>query len=170
MIFFTIYLALILTYAEEKAEVNNCENEVKEKVLRYISKIKNNSLEVLALELIEKEKKLDKKIEYMEGIEKQIKLQEEGVDKKINILKNKIAELDKRNLEIKNASGKNIEKLVEITSQMKADKAALVLSEQEESIAARIISRLDSKKSSKIFNSLTKEKSASLQKIILHMP
>jgi flagellar motility protein MotE (MotC chaperone) len=172
------FLALLFFFSPVSLSVGNdekvyTENEFQKKLYEELEKlaktIKRKSVRELSNDLIKKKKELslreidlNKRAEALEKSEKELSKKLVSFQKKQNRLIGCIKEN-------KDEEMGRIKKLVEVVSNMKADKAAQLISVQDPDISIKILSLLDTVKASKIFNVMDKEKSAQLQKQYLNM-
>lgn len=149
------------------------EKEFKEKVNKKVDKavdrLKKSSVAKLTKEILEKERKLERRSEELDQREEQIKMAEVT-------LANKILGLEKEQeklLGCVNGNEQNkitrVKQLVSMISNMKPAKAADILSVQDSQISVKILELIKPEKASKIFNLMDKEVSARLQKQYLNM-
>lgn len=139
---------------EVKKELENLDSK---KLVKYFKGLleKEDMIDKKQLDLAQKERKLKMSIEQFE---KRIKLLSGQQDKILGCLD-----------DIKKGESDRVSNMVEIISNMKADKAAEVLSVQDPDITIKILRGLDPLKVSKLFNQMDKEISARLQKQFLTM-
>lgn len=145
------------------------DQKVVEEVKKKIEEIKVKSVAELTKELLDKEQQLRDR-------ELQIKREEERLNLTKSDLKKLAAKFEDDKKSFLGCIDKNksevnarLNRMVEVVSNMKPQKASDLLSSQESEISVRILSELDPVKASKIFNLMEKEISARLQKQYLHM-
>lgn len=175
LIIFSILFSFNLLAAdkEKKEEKIYTKKEFKEKVNKEVDKavdrLKKSSVAKLTKEILEKERKLESRIEALDKREEQIKMAEVSLAQKILAFEKEQEKL----LGCVNGNEQNkitrVKQLVSMISNMKPAKAADILSVQDSQISVKILELIKPEKASKIFNLMDKEVSARLQKQYLNM-
>ncbi|TDJ03694.1 MAG: hypothetical protein E2O68_09745 [Deltaproteobacteria bacterium] len=119
--------------------------------------------------LLDKEEMIEAKKNKLAQREKILSMSIKQFEKRIKLLTGKQNKIIGCIDEIKKGEENRIKNMVEIISNMKADKAAAVLTVQDPDITIKILRGLDPLKVSKLFNQMDKEISARLQKQFLTM-
>jgi flagellar motility protein MotE (MotC chaperone) len=170
-IIFFCFIVIFSTYAEEKKvySENEFQKKLYEELERLTKQIKRKSIRELSNDLIKKKKELSLREIDLKKKEEELQKSEESLSIKILNFKKKQNRLIGCLKENEEEEMGRIKKLVDVVSNMKADKAAQLISVQDPEISIKILSLLDTVKASKIFNVMDKEKSAQLQKQYLNM-
>lgn len=152
------------TYTQEEFDT-----AVVKEVERRLLRLGKKEIINFSKELMEKEKKLNVRNDYLDQREQAIKLSSVDLAKKIKQLEESQSKLlsclDQSDQQKKD----RIRHMVETISGMKPQNAADLLSVQEAELAVEILAALESAKVSKIFNMMDKEISARLQKQYMTM-
>jgi len=171
-----ILLAFMILFFKAHAGVDDkiytqveFDKKLTEEIEKSIMKIKKKSITQLTMELIEKDRRLEKSEQSLKDKEEQLKVGESTLMKKITEFETKqkkiLGCLDKN----KSGQARRIKQMVDVISGMKPLKAAEVLSVQDSQISVKILAQIDPIRASKIFNLMDKEVSARLQKQYLNM-
>jgi flagellar motility protein MotE (MotC chaperone) len=169
ILFFVICIQAV--YAEDVKLYSQAEfdEKLKTTLKEEVTKIKQKGVVEITQELIEKEQlikksqhELDKKMESYQAMLLDF-------NKKVTDFDASRAQFISCKLEKENEKKARIDKLVNMVSGMKPEKAANLLATQDAEISVEIIAQIDPVKASKIFNLMDKEKSATLQKQYLNM-
>lgn len=143
--------------------------KVLEEVKKKIEEVKKKSVSELTKELMDKDAKLEEK-------ERALGKREELLVMNIKDLKRQIVKFQDSKKKIlgcvegnRSQINARLNKMVEVISNMKPQKASDLLAAQDSEISVKILSQIDPVKASKIFNLMEKEISARLQKQYLNM-
>ena len=171
--FLIVFLSLTIGLAAQEKPKTYTEVEFK-KALREETKKELENLDSKKLVkyfkgLIEREELMDKKKVQLDQKEKTLAMSIKQFEKRVKVLTGKQNKVLGCLDDIQKGEEGRINNMVEIISNMKADKAAAVLAVQDPDITIKILRALEPVKVSKLFNQMDKEISARLQKQFLTM-
>ncbi|MCK6598521.1 MAG: hypothetical protein L6Q37_09180 [Bdellovibrionaceae bacterium] len=157
--------------AEKAAKVNNKEKETRDSLnqtenVKTLDSASEGSTDAVDFNFIkdfqERKKQLDLREEELKKLEAEINLQKTSIDKKLedveNIRKQITQQLDDR---VK-ADEQKIDTLVQVYSQMKAPQAAKVFETLDEDLAVEILTKMKKKSAADILNLLKPDRAQSL--------
>jgi len=170
----TFMILSFSVFSEEKAEKKTYNEEEFKTALRVEMKKELENLDSKKLAkyfkgLLDKEDMIAKREADLKKKEKKLLMSIEQFEKRAKSLTGERDKIIGCLDNVKKGENDRISNMVEIISNMKADKAAEVLSVQDADITIKILRGLDPLKVSKLFNQMDKEISARLQKQFLTM-
>ncbi len=156
-------------FAQGKNKEENFEERVQKEVLARLEKLGKKNITLVASELMERSERLDRREEEIKNAGEELKKARADFERQVVGLRVEqekfISCLDQSEEKKK----ERLDRLVEIISNMQAQKASDLLSVQDPEITVELMGRLPPEKVSKIFNLMDKEVSARLQKRYVSM-